>query len=79
MRHRALANSEKARLSMMYFGAPSLNAWISPLPDMVSSQKPSLYRPFSWGEFKKAAYSLRLGDSRLDLFKANTNGEKVEL
>lgn len=81
VRHRALTSSVKARLSMMYFGAPPLNGWISPLPDMVSPQKPSLYRAFSWVEYKKAAYSLRLGDRRLDLFKINTSstGDKVEL
>ncbi|KAF5743830.1 putative gibberellin 2-oxidase [Tripterygium wilfordii] len=68
-RHRALANSTRQRLSMMYFGAPPLDSWIAPLPEMVSNQNPSLYKPFTWGDFKNAAYSLRLGDTRLDHFK----------
>lgn len=68
MRHRALINSSQSRLSMAYFGAPALQARVSAPPEMVTTNRPSLYRAFTWAEYKATAYSLRLGDSRLDLF-----------
>ncbi|XP_043708592.1 gibberellin 2-beta-dioxygenase 2-like [Telopea speciosissima] len=73
VRHRAMTSSStrKSRMSMVYFGTPSLHAWISPLPETITAETPSLYRPFTWAEFKKAAYSLRLGDSRVDLFRTH--------
>lgn len=69
VRHRAMVNSRTSRMSTMFFGAPPLNAWITAVPELVSTQNPSLYKPFTWCEYKKATYSLRLGDCRLNHFR----------
>ncbi|NP_001234865.1 gibberellin 2-oxidase [Solanum lycopersicum] len=71
VRHRAMVNSCKPRMSMVYFGAPSPHARICCPLELVTTtpHKPyHLYRPFTWGEYKKATYSMRLGDTRLDQF-----------
>lgn len=69
VRHKALTNSHKSRMSMAYFAAPPPNARITVPPEMISPTKPALYKPFTWAEFKKTAFALRLGDSRLGLFR----------
>nr|GMD68868.1 gibberellin 2-beta-dioxygenase 2 [Ipomoea batatas] len=69
VRHRVVGScslSLKARTSMMYFGAPGLNAVISPLLSPPHTRV--LYKPFTWGEYKQAVYSLRLAHNRLALF-----------
>ncbi|KAI3506594.1 hypothetical protein L1887_21154 [Cichorium endivia] len=73
VRHRVMANmSTKSRMSMMYFAAPAMNEWISPIPQMISPGDLRLYKSFTWNEYKKAAYSMRLGDQRIDLFKCHS-------
>lgn len=54
VKHRALLNSEKSRLSLAYSSYPPSNVAIIPAPEFVSDDKPSPYRPFSWADFLAA-------------------------
>ncbi|XP_058101088.1 gibberellin 2-beta-dioxygenase 1-like [Magnolia sinica] len=69
VRHRVLANSFKSRVSMIYFGAPALREKIAPLPIIMEKGEESLYKEFTWCEYKKSAYKSRLADNRLGLFE----------
>lgn len=69
VRHRVLANGFKSRLSMIYFGGPSLNEKIAPLPCLIKGNECLLYREFTWFEYKKSAYATRLSDNRLCHFE----------
>ncbi|XP_073039200.1 gibberellin 2-beta-dioxygenase 1-like [Primulina eburnea] len=68
VRHRVVANSSKSRLSMIYFGGPPLSEKIAPLPSLMKGED-SLYKEFTWFEYKKSAYKSRLADNRLGLFE----------
>lgn len=69
VKHRVVANSLKSRVSLIYFGGPALTQTIAPLPQLLSDGEQSLYKEFTWREYKKAAYNSRLGDNRLALFQ----------
>lgn len=69
VRHRVVSNSAKSRLSMIYFGGPPLNEKIAPLPSLMEADQDSLYREFTWFEFKKSAFSSRLAVNRLVPFE----------
>ncbi|CAI9088942.1 OLC1v1023403C1 [Oldenlandia corymbosa var. corymbosa] len=70
VRHRVLANSLKSRVSMIYFGGPPLSQKIAPLPSLLmNGEEDSLYREFTWFEYKMSAYKSRLADNRLGLFE----------
>ncbi|GER33636.1 gibberellin 2-oxidase 2 [Striga asiatica] len=68
VRHRVLTNTSKSRLSMIYFGGPPLSEKIAPLPSLMEGRD-SLYKEFTWFEYKKSAYKSRLSDNRLGLFE----------
>lgn len=66
VKHRVLApEGEESRLSVIYFGGPAASQRIAPLEQVMREGEQSLYREFTWGEYKKAAYKTRLGDNRL--------------
>ncbi|KAJ1285455.1 hypothetical protein BS78_03G280900 [Paspalum vaginatum] len=69
VKHRVVTNSLKSRVSFIYFAGPPLAQRIAPLPQLLAEGEESLYREFTWGDYKKAAYKTRLGDNRLAQFE----------
>ncbi|XP_010419489.1 PREDICTED: gibberellin 2-beta-dioxygenase 4-like [Camelina sativa] len=80
VRHRAVTTEHASRLSMAYFAGPSVHTKIGPLPAIITAaDQPRLYRTFTWDDYKKFAYSLRLGDNRLDIFRSCVDEHHDEL
>ncbi|XVE51614.1 hypothetical protein DITRI_Ditri02bG0055900 [Diplodiscus trichospermus] len=76
VRHRVLADSLKSRVSMIYFGGPPLSEKIGPFPSLVGKGEESLYKEFTWWEYKTSAYKSKLADHRLGMFeKTATTGQ----
>ncbi|GFZ07602.1 gibberellin 2-beta-dioxygenase [Actinidia rufa] len=69
VRHRVMANSSKSRVSMIYFGGPPLSEKIAPLPSLMEDEEDSLYKEFTWFEYKRSAHKSKLADNRLVLFE----------
>ncbi|KAF8663744.1 hypothetical protein HU200_055068 [Digitaria exilis] len=69
VKHRVVTSSLKSRVSFIYFAGPSLAQRIVPLPELLGDGEEILYKEFTWGEYKKAAYKTRLGDNRLAQFE----------
>ncbi|AQL00384.1 gibberellin 2-oxidase10 [Zea mays] len=69
VKHRVVTNSLKSRVSFIYFAGPALEQRIAPLAQLLAEGEESLYREFTWGEYKTAAYKTRLGDNRLAQFQ----------
>ncbi|KFK36116.1 hypothetical protein AALP_AA4G080200 [Arabis alpina] len=80
VKHRVLASGKESRLSTAYFAGPPLQAKIGPIPAMITAvNQPRLYQTFTWGEYKKFGYSLRLEDSRLDMFRTYKDEDDVNV
>ncbi|KAM7271388.1 hypothetical protein ACFE04_030602 [Oxalis oulophora] len=76
VKHRVLAGSGKSRVSMIYFGGPPLSEKITPLPQLLAKGgEESLYKEFSWCEYKKSAYKSKLADYRLGPFEKNKKSQ----
>lgn len=69
VKHRVLADHGKSRFSMIYFGGPALDEKIAPSPSLLAEGESSLYKEFTWSEYKRSAYKTRLADYRLGLFE----------
>jgi gibberellin 2beta-dioxygenase len=70
VKHRVVApEGAQSRLSVIYFGGTAASQRIAPLPQVMRDGEQSLYREFTWGEYKRAAYKTRLGDHRLGPFE----------
>lgn len=81
VKHRVVApapspDGARSRLSVIYFGGPAPSQRIAPLPQVMRDGEQSLYREFTWAEYKRAMYKTRLADHRLGPFelRASTNG-----
>ncbi|PWA76686.1 gibberellin 2-oxidase1 [Artemisia annua] len=69
IKHRVVANSKKSRMSMIYFGGPPLNEKIAPLPSLIEREEDSLYKEFTWFEYKNTAFTSSLSHNRLGLYE----------
>lgn len=46
-------NKERDRLSVAYFMSPATSALIQSPPQLINSEQPQKYKPFTWGEFRQ--------------------------
>ncbi|XP_071724303.1 gibberellin 2-beta-dioxygenase 1-like [Rutidosis leptorrhynchoides] len=71
VKHRVLSNGLNPRLSMIYFGGPPLSEKLAPLTSLMEGEQKSLYKEFTWFEYKKSLFNSRLADHRLILFQTS--------
>lgn len=69
VKHRVMAQGNRSRISMIFFGGPPPSEKIAPLKSLMKQGEESLYKEFTWLEYKMAAYKTRLADYRLGLFE----------
>ncbi|WOL09972.1 hypothetical protein Cni_G18726 [Canna indica] len=68
--HRAVVNSNKARMSVASFLCPCNCVLISPPEKLISDRSPAVYRNYTYDEYYKKFWSRNLDDEHcLELFK----------
>lgn len=68
--HRAVANGEQDRLSVVTFYAPAYDVELGPLPEFVTDEAPCRYRRFNHGEYSRHYVTSRLeGKKTLEFAK----------
>ncbi|KAM0951511.1 putative flavanone 3-dioxygenase [Dioscorea sansibarensis] len=65
--HRVSVNSEKARLSILFFLLPTFSTNVKPLEELVSDENPARYEANNWGDY----FSSRLGSNFRKMDKEN--------
>ncbi|XP_024538675.1 probable 2-oxoglutarate-dependent dioxygenase At3g111800 [Selaginella moellendorffii] len=55
--HRVMVNSKSSRLSVGAFLGPSLDAEISPIPELVSQESPEKYRSRTYRDYMHEVYT----------------------
>jgi isopenicillin N synthase-like dioxygenase len=72
--HRAIVNSESQRLSLACFLNPPLNSTVVAPPELITPDCPQVYRPFTWLEYLKNAYTYHpnAGNERHERFYLKT-------
>ncbi|KAL5227349.1 hypothetical protein ABZP36_015614 [Zizania latifolia] len=68
--HRAVANGELDRLSVVTFYAPAYDVELGPLPEFVTDEEPCRYRRYNHGEYSRHYVTSRLqGKKTLEFAK----------
>lgn len=69
VKHRVITESLKERISMIHFGGPPSTEKIAPLTSLMEEGEESLYREFTWDDYKKAAFNTKLAFNRISFFE----------
>ncbi|KAL8103437.1 gibberellin 2-beta-dioxygenase-like [Apium graveolens] len=69
VKHRVITESLKERISMIHFGGPPSTEKIAPLTSLMEQGEESLYREFTWDDYKKAAFNTKLACNRISFFE----------
>ncbi|CAL5387701.1 unnamed protein product [Camellia sinensis] len=72
--HRAMVNSEKERISIVFFFYPAHYTMVEPLEELINDRNPPKYRPYNWGKFSAARWRSNftknnVGRIQIDHFK----------